>query len=177
MDRSSVPLIVTDGFEFYERVVRQVFGPTCLFGQVLKTRRNDRIIKVERCEIIGERWKFERALGESEDSHQLNTSFIERLNLTIRQGSAYLSRRSLAHARWRGRLVDHIDLLRCHYNFVRPHRALKFGTEFRTPAMQAGLTKRRLSFRDIFTLETVQLSANQIIHVFADLSACCCRAA
>ena len=28
----------------------------------------------------------------SEDSEHLNTSFVERLNLTIRQGSAYLRR-------------------------------------------------------------------------------------
>src|SRR5438309_10815350 len=37
------------------------------------------------------------------------------------------------------RLEDHLELLRCHYNFVRPHRALKFGRQVRTPAMQAGL--------------------------------------
>ena len=35
----------------------------------------------------------------SEDSSTVNTSFIERLNLTIRQSSAYLSRRTLSHAR------------------------------------------------------------------------------
>jgi hypothetical protein len=78
------------------------------------------------------------------------TSYIERLNLTIRQGSAYLCRRSLCHARRKQRLEDHLELLRCHYNFLRPHRALKFGPEVRTPAMQAGLAKKRLSFRDIF---------------------------
>ena len=36
------------------------------------------------------------------------------------------------------------------YNFVRPHRALKFGGEMRTPAMQAGLATRRLRLREIF---------------------------
>jgi hypothetical protein len=36
------------------------------------------------------------------------------------------------------------------YNFVRPHRALKFGSEVRTPAMQAGLTTRRLTLREVF---------------------------
>ena len=36
------------------------------------------------------------------------------------------------------------------YNFVRPHRALKFGAQVRTPAMQAGLTTRRLTLREIF---------------------------
>ena len=35
------------------------------------------------------------------------------------------------------------------YNFVRPHKALRFGREIRTPAMQAGLAKRRLTFRDV----------------------------
>jgi len=41
MDLERLPLIVTDGFVFYEKVVRRVFGPAALYGQVLKTRRND----------------------------------------------------------------------------------------------------------------------------------------
>ena len=41
-------------------------------------------------------------------------------------------------------------MTRCHYNFVRPHGALKFGPEIRTPAMQAALAKRRLTFREVF---------------------------
>ena len=120
-----------------------------LYGQVLKTRRNDRIIKVERRALHGAAWRFEDALNNSEDSSTLNTSFIERLNLTIWQSSAYLSRRTLSHARSTERLDEHMELLRCYYNFVRPHEALKFGHEIRTPAMQAGLTTRRLTFRDI----------------------------
>ena len=48
------------------------------------------------------------------------------------------------------KLEQHLELLRCHYNFVRPHRALKFGSETRTPAMQAGLTTRRLTLREVF---------------------------
>ena len=47
-------------------------------------------------------------------------------------------------------LEAHLELLRCYYNFVRPHGALKFGRETRTPAMQAGLATRRLTLRDIF---------------------------
>ena len=158
-----IPLIVTDGYEFYERVVREVFGPACLYGQVLKTRRNDRITKVERRQIIGAPWRFERALLDSEDSSTLNTSFIERLNLTIRQGSAYLSRRTICYARLPERLDDHLELIRCYYNFMRRHRALKFGSEVRTPAMQAGLTRKRLTFRDIFTFCHVFFLRPQIL--------------
>ena len=150
MEVERLPLIVTDGFEFYEKVVRRVFGPAVLYGQVLKTRRHDRIVQVERRARMGAPWRFEEALINSEDSSTLNTSFIERLNLTIRQGSAYLSRRTLSHARSADKLDGHLELLRCHYNFVRPHGALTFGREVRTPAMQAGLATRRLTFREVF---------------------------
>jgi hypothetical protein len=34
---------------------------------------------------------------------------------------------------------------------MRPHSALRFGKATRTPAMQAGLATKRLTFRDIFT--------------------------
>jgi transposase-like protein/IS1 family transposase len=131
-----VPLIATDGFAFYTKVIRRVFGPACLYGQVIKTGRKDLIIKVERRAVIGAAWRFEQALRDSEDSSKLNTSFIERLNLTIRQGSAYLCRRTICQARWKERLEDLLELLRCYYNFIRPHRALNFGLEVRTPAMQ-----------------------------------------
>jgi hypothetical protein len=50
-----LPLITTDGFEFYERVVWQVFRPACVYGQVLKTRRNNRIVKVERRTVMGQK--------------------------------------------------------------------------------------------------------------------------
>ncbi len=34
---------------------------------------------------------------------------------------------------------------------IRPHRALKVGKQILTPAIQAGLLLKRLTFRDIFT--------------------------
>ena len=84
------------------------------------------------------------ALLESEDS--ATTSFVERLNLTIRQGSAYLRRRSPCHARGEDQLRSHVELVRCHYNFVRPHRALRFGCDTRTPdAGRSGRTRLALT--------------------------------
>jgi hypothetical protein len=58
MNLDRVPLIATDGFEFYKRVVRRILGPACLYGQVIKIRRNDRIIKVERRMLIGDAWRL-----------------------------------------------------------------------------------------------------------------------
>ena len=162
------PVIVTDGFEFYGPVIRRVFGPAALYAQVIKTRRHDRVVRVDRRAVIGAAWRFDAALARSEDSSTVNTSFIERLNLTIRQSSAYLSRRTLSHARATDTLDAHLELLRCYYNFVRPHRALRFGRETRTPAMQAGLATRRLTLRDIFLSLRRVISWLSDVRVFAD---------
>jgi hypothetical protein len=107
LDRA--PLIATDGFGFYRKIIHRVFGPACLYGHVIKTRRNDRIVKVERRMLVGHAWRFEETLRDSEDSAKLNTSFVERLNLTMRQGSAYLFRRTISHARRTKRLEDHLE--------------------------------------------------------------------
>jgi hypothetical protein len=100
MNLEVTPLITTDGFKFYERAIGRLFGPACVYGQVVKTHRSDRIVKVERSAVIGV-GRLQQALRHSEDSVKLNTSFVERLNLTIRQGSAYLGRRTISHPRWK----------------------------------------------------------------------------
>ena len=146
------PLIMTDGFEFYERVIRRLLGVACIYAQVIKTWRKDRVTRVERRAIIGTSRRLEKALDESEDSARANTAYIERLNLTIRQSVAYLRRRSQTHARCERRLHRQLELARCHYNFIRRHTSLRFGRELRTPAMVAGLQNRVCSFRDVFVI-------------------------
>jgi hypothetical protein len=49
------------------------------------------------------------------------------------------------------------------------HRALKFGREVRTPAIQAGLTKRRMTLREIFSSTIVLLGWQKVRSVFAYL--------
>ncbi len=150
-NRWDYPLITTDGFKFYAPSIRRVFGVSCVLAQVIKKITRNRVVRVGTKQVVGSEWRLARALDDSEDSTKLNTAFIERLNLTIRQSSAYLNRRSPCHARSKRSLEAQLDLLRCYYNFVRRHSSLKFGGEVRTPAMQAGLETRCLSFRDIFT--------------------------
>ena len=143
-------LVSTDGFEYYARVVQQILGPACIYGQVIKTWRKNRVASIETKRGIGSANCLQEALTMSEDSEKLNTSFIERLNLTIRRSSAYLARRTLSHARSADQLEQHLEVVRCHYNFMRPHAALRFGKVTKTPAMQAGLVRRKLNFRDVF---------------------------
>jgi len=109
-------IFTTDGFEPYSRAAKRLLDSICLYAQVIKKWRKNRVIKVER------------------------------LNLTIRQGCAYLGRRTACHSRHKDLLADNLALQMCYYNFVRPQSALKFGEEIRAPAMQAGLAKNNSAF-------------------------------
>ncbi len=42
------PLLATDGFAYYFAAIRRLIGPVYVYGQVIKTRRNDRVVRVER---------------------------------------------------------------------------------------------------------------------------------
>jgi len=153
-EMTAEPLITTDGFKPYAGVIKRLFGCSCIYGQVIKTRRKDMVIRVDRKLVIGSQQRLYDALERSKDSSTLNTSFVERHNLTIRRGSAYLHRYTPSHARRTEYLKAHLELLQCHYNFFRVHSALKYGNEIWTPAMQARLTSRRLTFRQVFLAAT-----------------------
>ncbi len=55
-------LITSDGFEYYERVVRKLVGVAAIYGQVIKTRRNNRVIRVERSLRLGTKSRLGDAL-------------------------------------------------------------------------------------------------------------------
>ena len=59
------PLIATDGFEYYLGAVGDLVGPACVYGQVLKTRRNNRVIRVERRVKIGTASRLQAAVWAS----------------------------------------------------------------------------------------------------------------
>ena len=45
--------------------LHQSLCPACLYGQVIRTRRNNYVIKVEGRAVIGAAWRFEEALFNS----------------------------------------------------------------------------------------------------------------
>jgi IS1 family transposase len=142
-------LIVTDPFQYYAPEVRKTWGPFCVHVESGKVIKRSRIVRVRNRLVHGVHWQLDAALRRSEDSKKPNTVFIERLNLHIRRSLSCLHRRTNSPAKAREVIERAITLLQCHYNFVRPHGALKFGRELRTPAQRAALVTRRLSLRDI----------------------------
>ena len=100
-------------------------------------------------------------------SGRLNTAFVERVNLTIRQGVAALARQTWATAQAAPSLLAQIEWWRGYYPFMPPHASLRVPlaqpverggrrvprrSEQRTPALAAGLTHRRWTVRDFLRL-------------------------
>ncbi len=71
-------LFATDGFEMYEWAVKRLLAGVCIYGQVIKKRRENPVIRVERRLLPGKKSELEEALFHLEDSNTLNTSFVER---------------------------------------------------------------------------------------------------
>src|SRR5262249_6582482 len=107
-------------------------------------------------------------------SVQLNTAFIERVNLTVRHGVAALTRRSWATAQQSLHLLAHLEWWRAYYHFVRPHHSLRVALgqprerggkraaqRYRqcTPAMAAGRANRRWTVREVLTCPLPKVSA------------------
>jgi hypothetical protein len=68
---------------------------------------------------------------------------VERVNLTVRQSVAALTRRTWATAQTATGLHRQVAWWRAYYHFSRPHRSLQQQGRARTPAMAAGLTVHR----------------------------------
>jgi transposase InsO family protein len=105
-------------------------------------------------------WGKRRALFARLTAHgfrsTIQTAFIERVNLTIRQGVSLLTQRTWSLAQTDRQLLLHVEWWRAYYHFVRPHESLRQPIpglqrryQQRTPAMALGLTDHLWSVRDI----------------------------
>jgi IS1 family transposase len=108
-----VPLFLTDGFKEYATALLTHFGqwvqpprqqaqgpapkprwmplPQLLYAQVVKTVRRRRLVRVRHRVVFGTLEAVQQVLGAC--GWQIQTAFVERLNLTIRQHVAAVGRR------------------------------------------------------------------------------------
>ncbi len=169
-----VPLFVSDGLDLYGYALTAHFGQwvqpagqpkrqwqvkaELLYGQLKKTYRRRKLVKVERRVRWGTWEGFKAKLREQGLGHVLNTAFVERVNLTLRRGIAALQRRSWSTTQTLHQLEVHLQWWKAYYHFVRPHGSLRERLavpwarrgnrlpqqyQKRTPAMAAGVTDHR----------------------------------
>jgi IS1 family transposase len=126
--------------------------PELQYAIVHKTRDKGRIITVERRIVFGKEQDINNILENSPVSQTINTSFVERNNLTLRQHSRRLTRKTNGFSKVLRNLEAQVILVMAYYNFVRSHGSLKIkGKGERTPAMAAKLTDHKWSMSELLT--------------------------
>jgi IS1 family transposase len=138
-----------------------------IYGQVKKIYRRRKLVRVTHIMRCGTRVALRGVLVELGLSGRLNTAFVERLNLTIRQSIAALVRRTWSTMQAAPPLLLHLEWWRAYYHFVRPHESLRVALvqpldrggkrqpqcyRSQTPAMAAGLASRRWTVREVLLL-------------------------
>jgi hypothetical protein len=81
------------------------------------------------------------------DPKHINTSYIERQNLTMRMQMRRYTRLTNAFSKSLTNHIHSVNLFYMWYNFARVHQTLRV-----TPAMEAGLSSRVWSVREIVEL-------------------------
>ena len=98
--------------------------PQLTYAQVVNRRRRKRLVSVTRRVVYGTLEAVQAKLMASVGK-VINTAFIERLNLMLRQRVPALARRTLAVAKNEVGLQQELNLTRGYYNFVVPHGSLR----------------------------------------------------
>jgi IS1 family transposase len=179
-----VPLFLTDGFKEYATALlthcgqwvqpsrRQDKGPhpkprwmplpQLLYAQVVKTVRRRRLVRVRHRIVFGTLEAVEQVL--SACGWQIQTAFVERLNLDIRQRVAAVGRRVNTLCQGEDGLRQQLVVYHAYYNFCLPHASLRQPllvpepTSGRgsaklwrpcTPAMAAGLTDHVWTLKEV----------------------------
>jgi len=125
------------------------------YATVHKTRVDGHVVDVARRIVFGNPERIEKRLEDS-PSQTVNTSYVERLNATLRQMDAHLRRKSLTFAKTLRWLKAKFAFVGAWYNFVRPHTTLSRNadrsTTPRTPAMAAGLADHPWNYSELMML-------------------------
>jgi hypothetical protein len=177
-----VPVFSSDGLKHYFYALTAHFGewfqsddqpkPTWLllasfaYAQVIKHQRRFRLIDVEQRMIWGLPSEYTSRLKAVGLSGRINTSFVERANLTIRQSVSKLTRRTWGTAQFTPELSEHLFWWLAYYHFCRYHESLRTKLDLpeqrkgkqrprqyrnTTPAIAAGITNKRWSVMELIS--------------------------
>jgi IS1 family transposase len=145
MKAGYVPVFSSDGLQHYFYALTAHFGewvsadgelkpvwmvlPDFFYAQVVKQRKRFRLVDVVYRHIWGLPIEYRSRLKAEGLSGNINTSFVERINLTLRQGVSKLTRRTWGTAQFSSELSEHIYWWLAYYHFSRFHESLRIKLE------------------------------------------------
>jgi len=175
----AIPLFTSDELRHYRDALLRVYGireevpkgprrrgrprkpklrppPELRYAQVVKHRRKGRVVSITTKVIFGKEHEVNELLEASPVSTGVNISFVERNNLTVRQQSKRLGRKTNGFSKDIGRLEAQLCLALGYYHFVKEHYGLRRESTDnrkkwvqRTPAMAAGVTDHIWGTREL----------------------------
>jgi len=181
LKEACVPVFSTDGLRLYFYALTAHFGTwvkvigkkavwevlsNFVYGQVIKHQKRKRTVEVERRMAWGEEKEYRERTKKAGQSGKINTAFVERVNLTIRQCISKLTRRTWGPAKYASELMEHLEWWRIYYHLARYHEslAIKLGEPImhkgkqqaqryrrQTPAMAAGLATKRWTVKELLS--------------------------
>ena len=162
----TIPYLSTDGNEDYIDSILSVYGelnpengmspPEDLcYTQVIKKIEGSRCTEVKRKIIFGNKDSVNNCLSQSPVSTAINTAFIERSNLTVRQHNKRVERKTQGFSKLKYFFKKQMSLSIAYYNFCLPHGSLKYFIEdktvINTPVMETGLTDHVWSMEELLS--------------------------
>ena len=179
-----VPLFLSDQLRHYTTAILTHFGhwvkvprrskygpapkdrweplPELNYAQVVERRVEGRVVEVTRRVVFGCAETITTILSSA--GHEIDTAFIERVNLTLRAHIPALGRKVSSFAKTITGLAQQVSLTRTYYNFCLPHRSLRIPLpepiptkgngspklwQSRTPAIAAHITDHIWSIQEI----------------------------
>jgi hypothetical protein len=140
--------LTTDGYSPYWTAVGLTFGREIDYAQLQKLYGPDPNVagttRYSPAVCTGTKTKVLRG---NPDPDKINTSYVERQNLTMRMGMRRFTRLTNAFSKKVENLAHAVALHYMHYNFCRVHQTIKT-----TPAMAAGVADHRWTHREIAAL-------------------------
>jgi IS1 family transposase len=140
-----LPLFLTDGFKEYGTALLSHFGywvlperqrvhgpapkprwmplPELLSAQVVKSYRRRRLVGVKHRVVFGTMERVQQVL--SACGWQINTAFVERLNLDLRQRVAAVGRRVNTLCKGEDSLGQQLVVFQSYHNFCLPHASMR----------------------------------------------------
>lgn len=140
--------LTTDGHKAYLDAVAGAFEGEVDYAQLVKIYGEPKGKPQERRYSPGDCAGIRKdVITGNPDEADINTSFVERQNLTMRMSMRRFTRLTNAFSKKIDNHIHSLSLYFVHYNFVRIHKSLKV-----TPAMAAGITDELLDMEDIVKL-------------------------